>query len=105
MNAAVVQSRSIAPALKDPQLFREQCFVDGLWVEADSHARIGVDNPADGSMVGSVPDMGVAETKRAIAAAQAALPGWRALPAKERSAILRRWFDLMVANADDLALL
>jgi succinate-semialdehyde dehydrogenase/glutarate-semialdehyde dehydrogenase len=105
MNAAVVQSRSIAPALKDSQLFREQCFVDGLWVEADSHARIGVDNPADGSMVGSVPDMGVAETKRAIAAAQAALPGWRALPAKERSAILRRWFDLMVANADDLALL
>jgi succinate-semialdehyde dehydrogenase/glutarate-semialdehyde dehydrogenase len=56
-------------------------------------------------MVGSVPDMGVAETKRAIAAAQAALPGWRALPAKERSAILRRWFELMVANADDLALL
>jgi succinate-semialdehyde dehydrogenase/glutarate-semialdehyde dehydrogenase len=56
-------------------------------------------------MVGSVPDMGVAETKRAIAAAQAALPGWRALPAKERSAILRKWFDLMVANADDLALL
>jgi succinate-semialdehyde dehydrogenase/glutarate-semialdehyde dehydrogenase len=105
MNAAVVQSRSIAPALKDSQLFREQCFVDGLWVEADSHARIGVDNPTDGSMVGSVPDMGVAETKRAIAAAQAALPGWRALPAKERSAILRRWFDLMVANADDLALL
>jgi len=105
MSAAVVQSRSIAPALKDPQLFREQCFVDGLWVEADSHARIGVDNPADGSMVGSVPDMGAAETKRAIAAAQAALPGWRALPAKERSAILRKWFDLMVANADDLALL
>ncbi|HSW84017.1 MAG TPA: aldehyde dehydrogenase family protein, partial [Usitatibacter sp.] len=105
MNAAVVQSRSIAPALKDSQLFREQCFVDGLWVEADSHARIGVDNPADGSMVGSVPDMGVAETKRAIAAAQAALPAWRAMPAKERSAILRRWFDLMVANADDLALL
>jgi len=105
MNAAVVQSRSIVPALKDPQLFREQCFVDGLWVEADSHARIGVDNPADGSMVGSVPDMGAAETKRAIAAAQAALPAWRALPAKERSAILRRWFDLMVANADDLALL
>ena len=105
MNAAVVQSRSIAPALKDPQLFREQCFVDGQWVEADSHARIGVDNPADGSMVGSVPDMGAVETKRAIAAAQAALPAWRALPAKERSAILRRWFDLMVANADDLALL
>jgi succinate-semialdehyde dehydrogenase/glutarate-semialdehyde dehydrogenase len=105
MNAAVVQSRNTAPALKDPALFRESCFIDGQWVEADSRARIGVDNPADGSIVGSVPDMGAAETKRAIAAAQAALPAWRALPAKERSAILRKWFDLMMANADDLALL
>jgi succinate-semialdehyde dehydrogenase/glutarate-semialdehyde dehydrogenase len=105
MNAAVVQSRTAAPALKDSALFRDRCFIDGQWVEADSRARIEVDNPADGSIVGTVPGMGTAETKRAIAAAQAALPAWRALPAKERSAILRRWFDLMVANAEDLALL
>jgi len=105
MNAAVVQSRTAPPKLKDSALFRDRCFIDGQWVEADSRARIQVDNPADGSIVGSVPDMGTAETKRAIAAAQAALPAWRALPAKERSAILRKWFDLMVANADDLALL
>jgi succinate-semialdehyde dehydrogenase/glutarate-semialdehyde dehydrogenase len=105
MNAAVVQSRNAIPALKDLQLFREQCYIDGHWVDADSRARIEVDNPADGATIGTVPDMSVAETRRAIAAANAALPAWRALPAKERSAILRRWFDLMIANADDLALL
>ncbi len=64
-----------------------------------------VDNPADGSLVGTVPDMGAAETRRAVEAANAALPAWRALTAKERSVVLRKWFDLMVANADDLAAL
>src|ERR1044071_9050130 len=103
MNAAVVESRATAPTLKDSALFREHCLVDGQWVEADSRARINVDNPADGSVLGTVPDCGAAETKRAIAAAQAALPAWRAMLAKERSAILRKWFDLMVAHADDLA--
>jgi succinate-semialdehyde dehydrogenase/glutarate-semialdehyde dehydrogenase len=62
-----------------------------------------VDNPADGQLIGTVPDCGAAETRRAIAAASAALPAWRAMMAKERSTILRKWFDLMVANADDLA--
>jgi succinate-semialdehyde dehydrogenase/glutarate-semialdehyde dehydrogenase len=66
-------------------------------------ARIQVDNPADGSIVGTVPDCGGAETRRAVEAAAAALPAWRALAAKERSAILRKWFDLIVAHADDLA--
>ncbi len=102
---AVVQDRIPIPALKDPALFRDRCFLDGQWVEADSGKRFPVDNPADGSLVGSVPDMGAAEAARAIAAAEAALPAWRALPAKERSRLLRRWFDLIVANADDLALL
>src|SRR5260221_5773825 len=102
---AVVKDRAPIPALKDSQLFRDCAYVDGLWVEADSHARIGVDNRADGSMLGSVPDMGAAETRRSIQAAAAALPAWRALPAKERSRILRKWFELMIANADDLALL
>ena len=103
MNAAVVETRTFPPTLKDPSLLRDRCLVDGQWIEADSRARIKVDNPADGNLVAAVPDCGAAETKRAIAAAYAALPGWRALLAKERSAILRKWFDLMVANADDLA--
>jgi len=105
MNAAVVKDRSAVPPLKDPKLFRDRAYVDGAWVEADSRKRIDVDNPADGAIIGSIPDMGAAETRRAIAAAEAALPAWRALPAKERSKILRKWFDLLVANADDLALL
>jgi succinate-semialdehyde dehydrogenase / glutarate-semialdehyde dehydrogenase len=99
---AVVETRRTVPALKDPTLLRDRCLIDGQWVEADSRARIEVDNPADGTLVGTVPECGAAETRRAVAAAGAALPAWRALLAKERSAILRKWFDLMVANADDL---
>ena len=103
--SAVVKDRTVVPNLKDPKLFRDQAYVDGAWIEADSKARADVDNPADGSILGSVPHMGAAETKRAIDAANAALPAWRALPAKERSKILRKWYDLIMANADDLALL
>ena len=100
---AVVQDRSVVSTLKDQSLFRERAFVNGAWVEADSRKRIEVDNPAGGPLVGAVPEMGAAEARRAIEAAAAALPAWRALLAKERSAILRKWFDLIVANADDLA--
>jgi succinate-semialdehyde dehydrogenase/glutarate-semialdehyde dehydrogenase len=100
---AVVRDQSSVPTLKDPQLLRESAYVDGAWIEADSRKRLDVDNPADGTRVASVPDMGAAETRRAIEAAERALPAWRALLAKERSALLRKWFDLMVANADDLA--
>jgi succinate-semialdehyde dehydrogenase / glutarate-semialdehyde dehydrogenase len=103
--SAVVKDRIAIPALKDPKLFRDRAYLDGAWVEADSKRRFDVDNPGDGSILGSVPDMGVAETRRAIDAANAALPAWRALPAKQRSQILRKWFDLIVANADDLALI
>src|SRR5260221_4560306 len=102
---AVVKDRAAAPSLKDPRLFRESAYVDGAWVEADSRARNPVDNPGNGTIVGHVPNMSTAEPNRAIAAAEAALPAWRALAAKERSKILRKWFDLIVANADDLALL
>ena len=101
--AAVVQDRSVFSALKDSKLFRDRAYVDGAWVEADSKKRFDVDNPADGSIIGSVPDMSTAETRRAIAAAEAALPAWRGLTAKERSKILRKWYDLILANADDLA--
>ena len=92
-------------ALKDPKLFRQQAYIDGRWVDADSKKTFDVDNPATGEMIGHVPDMGAAETRRAIEAAERAYPGWRKTPAKARAAILRKWFDLMTANADDLALL
>jgi succinate-semialdehyde dehydrogenase/glutarate-semialdehyde dehydrogenase len=89
--------------LKDPKLFRQQCYVDGAWLDADDKSTLTVNNPADGAQLGTVPKMGVAETRRAIEAANAAFPAWRARTAKERSVILRRWFDLMMANQEDLA--
>ena len=89
--------------LKDPKLFREQCYIDGQWLGADSGKTFAVDNPATAETLGSVPDMGAAETRRAIEAASAAFPAWRAKTAKERAAILRKWFDLMMANQEDLA--
>ena len=92
-------------ALKDAKLFREQCYVDGAWVHADSRAVIEVDNPATGEIIGTVPRMGAAETRRAIEAANAAYPAWRAKTAKERAAAVRKWHDLMHANIDDLAVL
>jgi len=89
--------------LKDPKLFREQCYLDGQWVGADSRKTFAVDNPATGETLGSVPDMGTAETRRAIEAAERAWPAWREKTAKERAGILRKWFDLMMANQEDLA--
>src|SRR4051794_25313520 len=94
-----------ARALKDPALFRQQAYLDGSWVDADSGGTIPVDNPATGDVLGTVPKMGTAETRRAIEAAEAALPAWRAKTAKERAQILRRWFELMMANQEDLAAL
>jgi len=91
--------------LKDPRLFREQCYVNGAWTSADSGSSIKVTNPATGDVIGTIPDMGAAETRRAIEAADKAWPAWRAKTAKERAAILRKWFDLMMANQDDLGLL
>lgn len=89
--------------LKDPSLFREQCYVDGEWIDADGGGRLEVTDPATGKVIGTVPKLGVEETRRAIDAANRAFPEWRAKTAKERAAILRRWYDLMMQNADDLA--
>ena len=89
--------------LKDPSLFRQQCYIDGKWVDADSGKTIPVTNPATGEILGTIPNMGAAETRRAIEAANAAWPAWRAKTAKERANILRKWFDLMMANQEDLA--
>src|SRR5512139_2974860 len=91
--------------LKDANLFRQQSYVDGAWTDADSKKGFAVHNPATGEVLGSVPDLGAAETRRAIEAAERALPGWRAKTGKERAAILRKWNDLIVANLDDLALI
>lgn len=92
-------------ALKDPSLLRHQAYIGGEWQAADSDATFEVFDPATGESLGTVPKMGAAETARAIEAAQAAWAGWRMKTAKERAAILRRWFDLVIANSDDLALI
>jgi succinate-semialdehyde dehydrogenase/glutarate-semialdehyde dehydrogenase len=89
--------------LQDAKLFRQACYVDGSWIDRASAGSIDVDNPATGEIIGSVPRFGRAETRSAIDAAARAFPAWRKKTAKERAAILRRWFDLMLANQDDLA--
>jgi succinate-semialdehyde dehydrogenase/glutarate-semialdehyde dehydrogenase len=89
--------------LKDPTLLRQQLFIDGQWVDADEGRTKPVTNPATGAQIGTVPFAGAAETRRAIEAANRAFPAWAKKLAKERSAILRKWFDLMLANQDDLA--
>ncbi|MGN5518005.1 NADP-dependent succinate-semialdehyde dehydrogenase [Halopseudomonas sp. Lyrl_26] len=89
--------------LQAPELFRQQAFIDGIWCEADQGRRTDIFNPANGEKLGSVPDMGAEETRRAIEAAQAAQPAWRKRTAKERAAILRRWFELIMRHQEDLA--
>ena len=89
--------------LKDPELLRTQCYIDGRWVGADDGATIDVLNPATGRTIGTVPRAGAAETRRAIEAAAAAFTAWARRTAKERAAILRRWHDLMLSHQDDLA--
>src|SRR5256885_2117487 len=91
--------------LKDPALLRQQCYVDGQWTDADSRATHAAVNPATGRPIGTVPVFLREETRRAIEAAERAWPAWRAKTAKERSTILRKWNDLILANVDDLALI
>ncbi|KWK51749.1 NAD-dependent succinate-semialdehyde dehydrogenase [Burkholderia stagnalis] len=92
-------------SLKDPSLFRQQAYVNGVWQGAANGETFEVRNPATGGLVGVVPAMGAAETRQAIEAANAAWPAWRKKTAKERAAILRKWHDLMMEHADDLALI
>jgi succinate-semialdehyde dehydrogenase / glutarate-semialdehyde dehydrogenase len=89
--------------LADADLLRELCYVDGSWVAADNEHTLDVINPATDEVIGRVPRMGAAETRRAIDAAQAALPAWRALTAKERAARLQAWFREIMAHQEDLA--
>jgi succinate-semialdehyde dehydrogenase / glutarate-semialdehyde dehydrogenase len=92
---------SAGVVLQDPKLFRQACYLNGAWVEGRD--AIDVDNPATGEVVGTVPKLGRSETRQAIDAAARAFPAWRRKTAKERAAIMRRWFELMLANQEDLA--
>jgi succinate-semialdehyde dehydrogenase/glutarate-semialdehyde dehydrogenase len=89
--------------LRNPALFRHQAYIDGVWLDADNRRTTEIADPATGDFLGVVPDMGAAETGRAITAADSALPAWRARTAKDRSRILRDWYDLIMANQEDLA--
>ena len=91
--------------LNDAALFRTQCYIDGTWRKAESGRTLEVRNPANGQMLGTVPDMGAAETHAAIEAANAAWPAWRATTAKERATMLRKWYALMSEHREDLAIL
>ena len=91
--------------LQDQNLLRQSCYIDGAWVNAGSGATLPVKNPATGAGLGTIPAMGTLETRTAIDAAAAALPGWAAMTAKERSVLLRRWFELMLTHQQDLAVL
>lgn len=91
------------PVVSNSALLRNRAYINGEWVQAHSESSFAVTNPANGEYLADVPDMGVEDTRRAIAAAEAAWPAWRAVPAKERAAVLRRWFDLMMAHKEDLA--
>ena len=90
-------------SLQDAKLFREAAYVDGRWIDAAAGGAISVDDPASGDPIGTVPKLGRVETRGAIDAAARAFPAWRKKTAKERAAIMRRWFELMLANQEDLA--
>ena len=89
--------------IQNSQLLRSTSFIDGKWVAADDASRLAVRNPANGEIIAEVANCGAAETTRAIAAADAAWPAWRTLAAKQRAQLLRRWFDLILQNTEDLA--
>ncbi len=94
-------SKSLPDCLKDQALLKDRCFIDGEWIGADG-ATIDVTNPATGDLIAKVPSLGVNDVRRAVDAAEKAQKDWAARPARERAAILRKWFDLIMANQDDL---
>ena len=101
MPETATKTASIASQFKDPKLFREAAYIDGQWVTAGK--TFSVDNPATGEIIANVPDLGASETRQAIEAANRAFPVWSKKTAKERALILRKWFDLLLANQEDLA--
>jgi len=102
MQDIATKFENVANQLKDKRLFREACYVDGAWIQAKS-GTVQVDNPATGEIIGSVPKLGAAEARAAIEAANRAFPTWSKKTGKERAIVLRRWFDLMMENQEDLA--
>jgi succinate-semialdehyde dehydrogenase/glutarate-semialdehyde dehydrogenase len=97
----MTSASTTSPLLTDSRLFREAAYIDGAWTTGAT--TIGVDNPATGEIIGTVPRLGAAETRRAIDAAHRAFPAWKRRTARERAVILRRWFDLMIEAREDLA--
>ena len=95
----------VALMLKDMSLLKDRCLVNGQWVEAENKSTIDVINPATGDVITSIPHLSASEIPAVISASQVAQREWAAMAAKERSKILRRWFELLLENADDLALL
>lgn len=91
--------------LQDMNLLKSQCLINGVWVDAPDRATIEVRNPATGVLIGTIPNAGAAQTHEAIQTAELALPAWKARTADDRARILRRWFELMTAHQEDLALL
>ena len=89
--------------MKDATLFRQQVYIDGKWSDADSGETTAITNPSTGEVLGTVPNCGATEAKRAIEVANAAWPKWRSKTAKERAVIMRRWYELMMENQEDLA--
>ncbi|MDP7583771.1 MAG: aldehyde dehydrogenase family protein, partial [SAR324 cluster bacterium] len=89
--------------MKDASLFRQQVYINGKWLDADSGETTDITNPSTGEVLGTVPNCGAAEAKRAIESANAAWPIWRSKTAKERAVIMRRWYELMMENQEDLA--
>ena len=96
MPEAATKAASIASQFKDPELFREAAYIDGQWVTASK--TFPVENPATGEIIANVPDLGASETRQAIEGANRAFPAWSKKTAKERAVILRKWFDLLLAN-------
>jgi len=101
MQNTATSTATAAPDLKDKKLFREACYIDGQWIHGS--ATFDVDNPATGETIGRVPSLGAAETRSAIEAANRAFPSWSQKTAKERARILQKWFELVMANQEDLA--
>ena len=95
----------IRKLLKDPSLFKEEAFINNQWVKSSSGASFPINNPATGEIIAQVANLGAADAEKAIAAADIALSKWKAITGKERAGLMRKWFDLILQNKDDLAIL
>ena len=100
-----MSDQDVRQLLKDPSLFREEAFINGQWVKSSIGKTFVVNNPANGATIANVANLNPADAELAIEAANTALPMWRSKTGKERANLMRKWFDLIIANTGDLALL